>query len=87
MNTYRIYTEDLNRERILEATTHHFPDGYTYWITTGMWKGVREDSIIIEIVDDSPDNTRVRTLAQYIKHTNKQQAVMITTTPCNMVMI
>ena len=86
MNTYRIYTEDKNKGQMIDMASIIFPDGFTYWTTTGIWNGAIEDSFIIEVVGEDLES-KIRSLAYYIKDTNEQQAVMVTSTPCEREMI
>lgn len=71
---YRIFTEDVHRERIEELVSAHF-DGFTLIPAIGFWKGARESSLIIEIETD--DVVSVRELADSIKFANAQESVLI----------
>jgi len=83
---YRLYTEDLNRDKIMERVNADF-HGYTVFDATGSWMGKTEKSIVIEIVSDSESMTdtmradlalTVRALAGDIARMNWQQTVMVT---------
>jgi len=71
---YRIYTEDVNRELIEQIVADSF-DGYTLLPATGVWKGAREQSVVIEL--STEDKARVFETARQIKAANKQEAVLV----------
>lgn len=73
--TYRLYTE---RFANLGAITSTFFDAFTIVDAVGYWRGVKEDSAVIEIGTSSP--RKVRELAEAIRQANHQQAVRITST-------
>lgn len=73
--SFKIYTELMNEDKINELLSISF-DGFTVIHTKGNWKGVKENSIIIEII--TKNETLVRAIAQAIKTFNKQQAVLVT---------
>lgn len=73
--SFKIYTEKLNEEKIKELLSLSF-DGFTIIHTKGFWKGIKENSIIIEII--TKNETLVRAIAQAIKKFNNQQAVLVT---------
>jgi hypothetical protein len=75
---YRIYTEDKNREsifRILDAEV----DGYTVTPSIGCWKGQREASLAIDLVDTSVKT--VRRIAALILEANHQESVLVVGLP------
>lgn len=81
MTLYRIQTEDMNRDAILELATDRF-DAYTVIPSRGSWKGISEASLILEVVGNDDDAyLAVHALAVDIKAMNKQDAVLITRTP------
>jgi hypothetical protein len=71
--TYRLYTERF--ANLGEIASRHF-DGFTIVDSVGYWKGQREDSAIIEVVTDAPH--KIGELAEDIRTTNHQQAVLVT---------
>lgn len=78
MNTlYRIYTEDINRNEVLEIVAKYF-DAFTVIPCKGAWKGAHESSLIIEIIDSDVIAPKVIYCAETIKYTNKQESVLIT---------
>jgi len=82
MKTYRIYTEDKNRECIIALTVKKF-DSFTVYNAQGYWKGQAEDSLVIEIIDEDKDiRYRVNTLAYEIKILNQQEGVLIQIVNC-----
>lgn len=78
MKLYRICTENLNYPDILNYLDKHFPDGYTVIHANGAWQGVREKSLVIEIVSDAPHiESSIGKLLYWLKKRNSQQAVML----------
>jgi hypothetical protein len=71
---YRIYTEDLDRDAVIEATTAKF-ESFTLQPTTGFYKGKPEKSIVLEIVDAKEEE--VEMLAQSIRKINGQKSVLV----------
>ena len=76
MIIYRLFTEDINRKGIENIVTKKFT-GYTIIPASGYWKGIKEKSLVVEIVGNKNDKIAVDKVAQSIKQTNKQQAVLI----------
>ncbi len=80
MNTvYRIYTERRNLPELQAMVTGMF-DGYTLIWSTGVWRGLREQSVIIEIVTEgtAADRAKVYELADVIRVAFQQTAVLVT---------
>ncbi|KKN69808.1 hypothetical protein LCGC14_0437540 [marine sediment metagenome] len=78
MKLYRIFTENKNYENITDRLDIHFPDGYTIINANGAWQGVREKSLIIEIVSDAPSiESDIGRLAYWFKKHNEQDAVLL----------
>lgn len=75
MKSFKIYTENLNEDKIKELLSISF-DGFTIIHTKGFWKRTEEDSIIVEILTEN--ETLIKAIAQVIKGFNKQEAVLIT---------
>jgi hypothetical protein len=79
--SYRIYTEDKNRQAIKNIVSEKF-DGFTLYPCLGYWQGAEEASIVIEIITTCPamkdDEDKVLRVANKIKLVNEQQAVYIT---------
>jgi len=80
MALYRICTEDKNRDKVERIVTGCFP-GFTIIEAKGYWEGVREDSLVIELVTE--DEERVNIVATRIKVVNEQQAVLIQRIECD----
>jgi hypothetical protein len=75
MNTvYRIYTEDLNRSKIIRLASKTF-DSFTLQPTTGYYRGKPEKSIVLEIVE--AQQSEVTALANAIRRLNGQKSVLI----------
>jgi hypothetical protein len=73
---YRLSTERLNVPGIREIVEKTF-DAYTLIEGNGVWKGVAENSIMIEIDTDVDKRPFVLLIAEHIKKVNKQEAVLI----------
>lgn len=84
MRLYRICTQNLNYPDILDYLDKHFPDGYTVLHANGAWQGVREKSLVIEIIDNSQSNTGIidiKHLCYWLKKHNEQNAAMLQIIP------
>ena len=77
MILYRLYTE--RRDNLAELTARYFP-GFTLLDGVGFWDNVHEETTIIEIIasDVVGHVVRLRELAETIRNTNNQHAVIIT---------
>ena len=79
MKLYRIFTENVNKQRICKLISGYF-DGFTVFETTGYWKGCQEQSLCIEIMADSYDISvpgKINALSQAICLGNEQESVLI----------
>ena len=74
---YRIYTEAKNTEEILDETKACFKS-FSAIVCSGVYDRQEELGLILEFVTEYNDFPLVKTLAQSIKHMNKQQAVLVT---------
>ena len=74
---FRIFTEDLNRDKIIRILTSQF-SGFAIIPVIGFWKGEQEDGLTIEIVtaDFKNDLAKVRQVCREIKVLNNQDAVL-----------
>lgn len=72
--TYRLFTEDINREVIASIVASRF-DGFTVIPSFGYWKGKPENSVIVEI--ETENREAVMSVANEIKTANKQEAVLV----------
>ncbi len=77
---YRIYTEDTDIRPELHELLNKTVDGYTILSGVGVWKGKREQALIVEIIGEYSDKSRVLRLAAEIKILGKQGSVLVTTT-------
>jgi uncharacterized membrane-anchored protein YitT (DUF2179 family) len=75
---YRIYTEDANRSDVYAILDSHV-SGYTIIEAIGSWKGQREASLVIELID-VPAST-VTAIARTIRAHNKQESVLVVDVP------
>ena len=78
MKLYRVCTQNLNYPNILDYLDKHFPDGYTIINANGAWQGVREKSLVIEVVGNiDTHNDAVEKFGYWLKKYNSQQAVLV----------
>jgi len=78
MKLYRVCTENKNYPDILNYLDEHFSDGYTIINTNGTWQGVREKSLVIEIIgEDDPTEPALELFAYWLEKHNKQKAILI----------
>lgn len=77
---YRIYTEDINRQTITDALDTHF-SAYTLIPARGVWQGIPEESLVVEILGTAETAAQVRAVAVAIRGYNKQDAVLVTRSP------
>lgn len=74
---YRAMTEDINPEAVLAIVSKYY-EGFTTYKATGFWKGISENSLIIEVVSEAKNEMATfRKMATDIRDFNKQQAVLI----------
>ena len=88
---FRIYTENKNLDRVIQLASNRFP-GFTLFKATGVWNGVAENSVVIEIVNTGERSDRsveliVHALAEDIRVLNEQDAVLVTASPSGYTMI
>ena len=76
MRLYRILTEHKNRAAIVARVSRDF-HGFTVLEAAGMWRGVAERTLVIEIVAETADYAAVRAVADTIKWANQQEAVLL----------
>jgi hypothetical protein len=74
MKLHRLFTEDINRQTIIDLASKVF-DGFTVYSAKGYWKGTAEPSLVIETITDKTD--LFYNLARDIKHANRQEAVLV----------
>lgn len=91
---YRIYigsdneTNKINKEYmgIIESELNKYKFGYTIINAHGVWEDIREDSIIIEIIDFNIDNQlngitiyeHIKDISESLKESLKQFQILIT---------
>lgn len=85
---YRIYTEGgPRREARARGIVGQEFDGFNVQQAEGVWRGVRENSIIIEIIGEKTDRAKVLALAERIRGSNDQMAVLFTAESTDAVML
>ena len=72
--TYRIHTEDVNRQKIYSLAGFRF-DGFTATYGTGFYKGESEHTLVLEIITSDPAS--VYLLAEEIRLANGQESVLV----------
>lgn len=82
MRVYRIYTEDINRDRVHDILDTYFAS-YTVYAGTGVCRSTHEQGLIIEVIDSGSEYLRpyeklVYEAARAIKAANAQEAVFVT---------
>lgn len=77
MKRIRIYTEDKNTFAICQLLNRTF-SSYTIFSAMGVWRGVSEESIVIEIIAPPTMGDRVLAICEEIKAINKQESVLYT---------
>lgn len=73
--TYRLYTEDINRESTRALLNKALPDGFTLFTAKGCWHGACERSLVIEV--SGITRKQVIAIANTIKSANHQSAVLV----------
>jgi hypothetical protein len=81
---YRIYTEDVNRETVIDLVATKF-GSFNLSTAKGYWNGVAEESLIVEVITD--DGETIRGIAAKIRDYNKQDAVLVTSHVVNFELI
>jgi hypothetical protein len=80
MKIFRIYTENkdfFGRKLLIKEVAAYF-SAFTVLDGEGYWQGVREASIIFEIIAPAIQSERIYSLASGIKRINQQEAVLVT---------
>lgn len=75
---YRIYTED--KPNLQELVGAEF-ESFTMFLAEGVWRGESENSAVIEILGHAGDRPKVLQVAERIRVTNDQTAVLVTSEP------
>lgn len=83
---FRLYTEDLNRDLVEKLIAKSFK-GFTVIEAMGYWNGIRENTLIIEIIATKQDLHLIEHICEKIKQLNKQEAVLFTVDYIDSVMI
>ena len=79
---YKLYTEDKNRDKIIEIVSNYF-DGFTVYPATGLYKGQKEASLVIEIAVKAAAydaEQSVWFIIKKIKQANNQESVGLVVT-------
>jgi len=75
---YRICTEDVNRETIIDLVAIHF-GCFNVLTGHGYWQGIAEQSLTVEIITDlATAREAIYGIASKIRDYNKQDAVLVT---------
>lgn len=71
---FRLYTE--RKPNLADLASKRF-EGFTILPAVGTWKGVSEDSAVIEVIGTHDDEANILRLAEDIKRENSQEAVYL----------
>lgn len=88
LKMYRIATENVNKPWIENLISKHF-DGFSMIDQIGYWKGIKENSLVIEIqgndsVSDTGSSDEARKIEEIcfgIKEMNHQESVLLQVVP------
>ncbi len=81
---FALYTE--KRDNLASIVAKYF-DGATLYNGVGLWQGDTEYSTVIEIIGSRADANKIQALANEIRTTNYQQAVLVTARKLNAVIV
>lgn len=81
---YRLYTEEKPNLRELVSAMFR---SYTMFPAEGVWEGHSENSAVIELIGEKADAPMVARLAERIRVTNDQTAVLVTAEPVQVIMV
>lgn len=74
---YRLYTEDIDRESIMQTVSKYF-HGFNVQEAEGYYKGNRELALVIELVAPAHMSHVMRFIAKVIAQVNGQDCVLVT---------
>lgn len=74
----KIYIGSNNESKVLEidkikSIINKYHDGYTIILAKGYWKGIEEDTAIIEIIDSLVSEDMIKELKEVLK----QEAILV----------
>lgn len=79
MILYRIYTEDVNREKVQQICLEELSD-FTITAGTGYWNRCWEQCVVIDVIGRDQERDAVLRAASRIKTTSEQESVIVTET-------
>ncbi len=74
---YRIYTEHVNFHGIRDILDKYF-DGYTAYTGMGIWKGLTERNLTIEIITPESRAVDIEAACRKINRANRQACCLTT---------
>ena len=85
MEKYKLYVGSNNETKILElelikGVLNTFFEGYSLSIISGVWKGLSEQTAIIEILSENIDD-KIKIVASQLKELLHQEAILISKEP------
>lgn len=80
---YQLYTENKNLGTLKTVIASHFEGATLKTGNEGLWRGVWEKSVEVEILTDTDETEKVQALVNDIKYLNSQESVMVVITKCN----
>src|ERR1035437_2592056 len=78
---YRLYTENTYPIGKTQELIGRYFDGFTLYLTTGVYLGIIESGLVIEVVATTADLQAIVHLAGDIKVQNYQSSVLVTWAP------
>ena len=81
---YDIYTEDKNREDIIDILIYYGIDNFTLIRAEGFYDYQQEKSLIIRIISSEEDYIcgNITGVCEKIRQNNEQEQVLLVTYPC-----
>lgn len=75
----RIYTENMNYQHVMDLACQHFNGCFNVTNMRGYWQGKAENSLVVEVLSDSPDiDTWTQAFCFDVKRDNKQECCLVT---------
>jgi hypothetical protein len=80
---YRIFTENIDKQHIIDLCGNDFPKGFTIIEADGYYEGTQERSVIVEILanQDEKIKKKINALALKIKKLNNQDTMLVQYVP------
>jgi len=79
----RIYLEDTGCQHLIIKTIGKYVDSYTLVPAIGVYRGVQEKTLIIEILTDRRNSGLLESLCVELRDLCQQDCVLMAVTKCN----